>query len=214
MPADGAQAAPDVTFNVPAGLDRMNVDMIWPDALNGAILSYTLTDPSGRLRQISYDYGTTGAAGRIGTVPDIGHTEVANPEAGTWTAHIKWANGRAHLQSLPNVPGTYRGTVSLRATGENWITSAAVPTTTLASRTWVTIPLQVDVPERSRRSPRDGAVRGRQRRQDASSRSLAGRSSRPTAASSTRTSSPRSAVAPARSARSTSTCRPDARTSA
>jgi hypothetical protein len=147
VPADGAQAAPDVTFNVPAGLDRMNVDMIWPDAVNGAILSYTLTDPSGRLRQISYDYGTAPTrAGAIGTVPDIGHTEVANPDAGTWTAHIKWANGRAHLQSLPNVPGTYRGTVSLRATGENWITSAAAPTTTLASRTWVTIPLQVAFP--------------------------------------------------------------------
>ena len=36
--------------------------------------------------------------------------------------------------------------MSLRATGENWITSAAAPTTTLASRTWVTIPLQVAFP--------------------------------------------------------------------
>jgi Bacterial Ig-like domain/Glycosyl hydrolases family 2 len=147
VPSDGAQAAPDVTFNVPSGLDRLNVDMIWPDATNGTILSYTLTDPTGRLRQISYDYGTASTrAGSLGTVPNIGHVEVANPEAGTWTAHIKWANGRAHLQSLPNVPGTYRDTVSLRATGQNWVTSAAAPTTTLASRTWVTIPLQVAFP--------------------------------------------------------------------
>jgi Bacterial Ig-like domain len=120
--------------------------MIWPDPTNGTILSYTLTDPSGRLRQISYDYGTPGSNGRIGTVPNIGHTEVANPEAGAWTAHIKWANGRAHLQSPPNVPGTYTGTVSVRATGQNWITSPAVAATNLASHTWVTIPLQVAFP--------------------------------------------------------------------
>ena len=58
VPADGAQAAPDITFTVPAGLDRLDADMIWPDPTNGAILSFTLTDPTGRLRQISYDYGT------------------------------------------------------------------------------------------------------------------------------------------------------------
>ncbi len=52
-------------------------------------------------------------------MPDIGHTEVANPEAGTWTAHVKWANGRAHLQSLPNVPGTYTGTLSFKVAGQN-----------------------------------------------------------------------------------------------
>ena len=46
-----------------------------------------------------------------------GTSEVANPEAGTWKAQIKWANGRAHLQSLPNVPGTYTGTVSFQASG-------------------------------------------------------------------------------------------------
>ena len=63
VPADGAQAAPDVTFDVPAGLDRLDADMIWPDATNGAILDFVLTDPTGRLRQISYDYGTASATG-------------------------------------------------------------------------------------------------------------------------------------------------------
>jgi hypothetical protein len=148
VPSDGAQAAPDVTFNVPAGLDRLNVDMIWPDAANGTILSYTLTDPTGRLRQISYDYGSPSTrVGSLGSVPDIGHTEVANPEAGTWTAHIKWANGRAHLQSLPNVPGTYTGTVSVRATGQNWITSPATSApVSISQHAWATIPLQVAFP--------------------------------------------------------------------
>ncbi|WP_156028135.1 S8 family serine peptidase [Candidatus Solirubrobacter pratensis] len=145
VPADGAQAAPDITFDVPAGLDRLDADMIWPDATNGTILSFILTDPTGRLRQISYDYGTASATA-IGTVPNIGHVEVANPEAGTWRVQIKWANGRAHLQSLPNVPGTYTGPVSFKASGQNWITSPAAPTTTIAAHGSATIPLQVAFP--------------------------------------------------------------------
>jgi hypothetical protein len=145
VPADGAQAAPDITLDVPAGLDRLHAEMIWPDATNGAILSFILTDPSGRLRQISYDYGTASATA-IGTVPNMGNVDVANPEAGTWRVQIKWANGRAHLQSLPNVPGTYTGTVSFKATGSNWITSPASPTTTVAAHGSATIPLQVAFP--------------------------------------------------------------------
>ncbi len=145
VPADGAQAAPDISFDVPAGLDKLDADMIWPDATNGTILSFILTDPTGRLRQISYDYGTARAGG-IGSVPNIGHVVVANPEAGTWNVQIKWANGRAHLQSLPNVPGTYTGPVSFKVSGANWITSPAAATTTIAAHNWATIPLQVAIP--------------------------------------------------------------------
>jgi len=145
VPADGAQAAPDITFDVPAGLDRLHAKLIWPDEKNGTILSFILTDPSGRLRQISYDYGTASATA-IGTVPNVGHVEVANPEAGTWRVQIKWANGRAHLQSLPNVPGTYTGTVSFMATGQNWITSPASPAITIGAHRAATIPLQVAFP--------------------------------------------------------------------
>jgi hypothetical protein len=147
VPADGAQAAADVTFTVPAGLDRLHADMIWPDPTNGAILGFVLTDPSGRLRQISYDYGTPSTrTGSLGTVPDIAHVEVANPEAGTWTAQIKWANGRDHLQSAPNVPGTYTGTVSFKASGQKWITTPAVSSTTIAAHNSATIPLSVAFP--------------------------------------------------------------------
>ena len=113
VPDIGAQAAPDISFQVPAGLDRLDADMIWPEATNGTILNFVLTDPSGRLRQISYDYGTAATrAGALGTVPNIQHVEVANPEAGTWKVQIKWGNGRDHLQSPPNVPGTYTGPAS------------------------------------------------------------------------------------------------------
>jgi hypothetical protein len=146
VPVDGAPAAPDISFDVPAGLDRLHAKLIWPDPANGAILGFTLTDPSGRLRQISYDYGNPSASGGIGTVPDIGHVEVANPEAGTWKVAIKWANGRAHLQEPPNVPGTYRGTVSFQATGQNWVTAPASPAITIGAHRAATIPLQVAFP--------------------------------------------------------------------
>ena len=146
VPADGAQAAPDITFDVPVGLDRLDADMIWPDATNGTILNFILTDPSGRLRQVSYDYGSASANG-IGTVPNIQHVEVANPEAGSWRVQIKWGNGRAHLQSLPNVPGSYTGTVSFRAAGQHWTTSPASPPIAIAAHRVATIPLQVAFPK-------------------------------------------------------------------
>src|ERR1700729_3031299 len=57
VPAAGAQAAAPITFNVPAGVDHLNANMIWPDPTNSNILYYILTDPQGRLTQISYDFG-------------------------------------------------------------------------------------------------------------------------------------------------------------
>ena len=47
------------------------------------------------------------------------------PTPGTWTAKILWANGRSHLQSPPNVPGTFTGNVSFRVTGQHCITTPA-----------------------------------------------------------------------------------------
>jgi hypothetical protein len=146
VPVDGAQAAPDISFDVPAGLDRVDADMIWPDPTNGAILSFILTDPTGRLRQISYDYGTGPTQTRAGTVPDIQHVEVANPEPGTWRVQIKWANGRAHLQEPPNIPGTYSGTVSFKVAGQNWVTSPASPPVTISAHRSATIPLEASFP--------------------------------------------------------------------
>lgn len=147
VPVDGAQAAPDISFSVPAGLDRLNADLIWPDATNSSILSFTLTDPTGRLRQISYDYGSAGTATRAGTVPDIQHVEVADPEAGTWRVQVKWANGRSHLQEPPNAPGSYTGTVSFKVSGQNWVSSPASPPVQILAHRSATIPLQVSLPD-------------------------------------------------------------------
>jgi hypothetical protein len=147
VPAEGARAAAPIQFKVPAGLDRMNVDMITPDPTNSTILSYTLIDPKGRLTQISYDFGTGPTrAGALGTVPDIQHTEVTAPEKGTWTAKILWANGRAHLQSLPNVPGTYTGNVSFRVTGQHYVLKAASKPVTIAAHGTASVPLKVSFP--------------------------------------------------------------------
>lgn len=126
VPADGAQAAAPITFNVPAGVDHLNANMIWPDPTNGNTLYYILTDPQGRLTQISYDYGTASTrSGALGSVSNIQHTEVNDPEPGTWTATILWGNGRSHLQEPPNVPGTYTGPMSFQVTGQNYVTSAS-----------------------------------------------------------------------------------------
>jgi hypothetical protein len=120
IPAKGAQAATPITFHVPQGVDRINANMIWPDPTNSNILYYILTDPQGRLAQISYDFG---AGGTRPTVPNIQHTEVTDPEPGTWTATILWGNGRSHLQEPPNVPGTYTGPMSFQVTRQSYVSS-------------------------------------------------------------------------------------------
>ncbi|MYS23323.1 MULTISPECIES: S8 family peptidase [unclassified Streptomyces] len=147
VPARGATAAAPIRFDVPKGLDRLNADMIIPDPTNSTVLSYTLIDPKGRLTQISYDYGTPPTrAGRLGTVSNIQHVEVAAPVPGTWTAEILWANGRAHLQEPPNVPGTYTGTVSFRVTGQHYVTTPAAHGVRIKAHSSATVPLRVLMP--------------------------------------------------------------------
>ena len=67
IPAQGAQATPPITFNVPKGVDRLNADMIWPDPTNSNILYYILTDPKGRLTEVSYDSEPAGPVLRFRT---------------------------------------------------------------------------------------------------------------------------------------------------
>jgi hypothetical protein len=148
VPADGATAAAPITFTVPAGVSRLNADMLIPDPTNSTILSFTLTDPSGRLTQISYDFGTAATQpGGIGTVSNIQHVEVANPTPGRWKAAIKWANGRAHLQSPPNVPGTFTGNISFRVTGQHFVTTPAVGLVAIPAHASVTVPLKLVMPK-------------------------------------------------------------------
>jgi hypothetical protein len=145
IPPQGATAAAPVKFTVPSGADVLDADMRWPDATNSDdnILSFILTDPSGKLAQSSYDYG---AANGPNASPDIQHATVEHPAAGTWTAQIVWADGRGHVQSPPNTPGTYRGPVTFQASGQNFTTVPATGSVTIAAHHSATVPLAVAMP--------------------------------------------------------------------
>jgi hypothetical protein len=146
IPAQGATAAAPITFTVPKGASVLDADMRWPDATNSDdnILTFILTDPSGKLAQMSYDYGASN--GRNAS-PDIQHSTVEHPMAGTWTAQIVWANGRGHVQTAPDVPGPYRGTVTFQAGGQNFTTSPASAPVTIAPRSSVDVPLSIALPQ-------------------------------------------------------------------
>jgi hypothetical protein len=150
VPAQGATAASPIAFFVPPGLGRLDADMIVPDPANGTILSYTLVAPHDSLTQISYDFGTPSTRpGRNGTTPNIQHVEVADPAPGQWTAKILWANGRSHLQELPNVPGTFTGNISFRITGQRFIDTPATFPVTIAPHSSATVPLEIAMPRTS-----------------------------------------------------------------
>lgn len=148
VPAKGADAAKEISFIVPPGLARMTDEMIWPDPTNGNVLSFILTDPAGRLSQQSYDYGTASTrVGRLGTVPDFQRVEIANPQPGLWHAEIVWANGRAHLQEPPNVPGTYTGIVQFQTLGQHYQTASAAAPVTIAAHSSATVSLNIAMPQ-------------------------------------------------------------------
>jgi hypothetical protein len=146
IPAQGATAAAPIHFKVPRGVDVLNADMRWPDPTNNDanILSFILTDPAGRLAQSSYDFG---AANGPNASPDIQHSTVEHPMAGTWTAQILWANGRGHAQSPPDTPGPYTGTVTFQAGGQNFTTSPASAPVTIQPHSSANVPLSIALPQ-------------------------------------------------------------------
>jgi hypothetical protein len=145
LPAQGATAAAPVTFNVRPGTDVLDADMRWPDPTNSGdnILTFILTDPAGRLAQLSYDYG---ASNGPNASPDIQHSTVEHPMPGRWTAQIVWANGRGHVQTAPDIPGPYTGTVTFQASGQNFTTWPASAPVTIAPRSSVNVPLSIALP--------------------------------------------------------------------
>ena len=159
FPPQGATAAAPIKFKVPRGVDVLDADMRWPDPTNSDdnILSFILTDPAGRLAQISYDYGAANfvpcADGASGCSPDIQHSTVEHPMAGTWTAQIVWADGRGHVQLPPNTPGPYTGTVTFQASGQNFTTSPASAPVTVRPHKSVNVPLRTALPQTPGDSP-------------------------------------------------------------
>jgi Subtilase family len=145
IPGQGATAAAPIKFNVPRGVSVLDADMRWPDPTNSDsnILSFILTDPAGKLAQFSYDFG---AANGTNASPDIQHATVEHPMAGTWTAQIVWADGRGHVQSPPNVPGSYTGTVTFQASGQNFTPFPATAPFTIQPHSSVNVPLAINLP--------------------------------------------------------------------
>ena len=146
IPAQGATAAAPIKFTVPRGVDVLDADMRWPDPTNSGdnILSFILTDPAGRLAQSSYDFG---ASNGPNASPDIQHSTIEHPMAGTWTAQILWANGRGHVQSPPDTPGPYTGTVTFQASGQNFTTSPASAPVIIPPHSSASVPLSIAMPQ-------------------------------------------------------------------
>jgi hypothetical protein len=162
VPPAGAKAADPISFSVPPGLDRLDVKMIWPDPTNANVLLFQLFDPQGALTQESYDYGVSAQH----TIPNIGYAMVSDPEPGRWTAKILWG-GRVDddLETAPPAPGTYRGPMLFKVSGQDYLTSPASPPVEIPGHSSVTIPLRIamppqpgDQPESVQFSASDGAA--------------------------------------------------------
>jgi hypothetical protein len=152
IPAQGATAATPITFNVPSGVSVLDADMRWPDPTNSDdnILTFLLTDPAGRLAQSSYDFG---ASNGTDASPDIQHSTIEHPMAGKWTAQILWANGRGHVQTAPDVPGPYTGSVTFQASGQNFTTSHASAPVTIPAHSSASVPLRITLPQAAGDAP-------------------------------------------------------------
>jgi hypothetical protein len=152
IPAQGATAAAPITFTVPKGTSVLDADMRWPDPTNSDdnILTFLLTDPAGKLAQMSYDYG---ASNGDNASPDIQHSTVQHPMAGTWTAQILWSNGRGHVQNPPDTPGPYTGTVTFQASGQNFTRRPASAPVLIPAHSSVSVPLNITLPQTPGDSP-------------------------------------------------------------
>ncbi len=146
VPEAGATAASPITFNVPRGLGRLDVDMIWPDSTNNNRLQVVLFNPRGALAQQSYDDGGLATARHAGSIPNIQHIEVSAPQPGRWTAEILWGGIDQDLALPPVAPGSYTGPVSFRVSGQNWITRPASRPVVIPAQATVQVPLRVSFP--------------------------------------------------------------------
>jgi hypothetical protein len=149
IPPEGATAARTISFTVRPGLDLLDADMIWPDPANSNILQFQLFNPRGALVQESYDdpYGNHNY-GKIndGGVPNIQHATVSDPEPGTWTARILWSGLDVDPAQGPEPPGSYRGPMHFKVSGQDYLTAPAFAPVKIPAQSSVTVPLSITMP--------------------------------------------------------------------
>jgi hypothetical protein len=152
IPPEGATAATPISFKVPAGLSVLDADMIWPDPTNSNILQVQLFNPNGALVQESYDdpygnhdYGSINDGG----VPNIQHVIVTDPAPGTWTARILWSGLDVDPAQGPEPPGTYRGPVQFKVSGQDYQTSPAFAPVSIPAYTTISVPLTIAMPRQA-----------------------------------------------------------------
>jgi hypothetical protein len=149
IPPEGATAARTISFTVRPGLDLLDADMIWPDPANSNILQFQLFNPQGALVQESYDdpYGNHNY-GKIndGGVPNIQHATVSDPEPGTWTARILWSGLDVDPAQGPEPPGSYRGPMHFKVSGQDYLTAPAFAPVKIPAQSSVTVPLSITMP--------------------------------------------------------------------
>ena len=146
VPEAGATAASPITFTVPPHVDRLDLSMIWPDPTNNNRMYVQIFNPKGTLVQESYDDGTLATARRAGTIPNVQEIEVSAPMPGRYTARILWGGVDQDLSLPSTAPGTYTGTVSVKVSGQNWITSTATRPVIIPAHQSVSVPLNVAFP--------------------------------------------------------------------
>jgi hypothetical protein len=163
IPPAGATAAKTVSFKVPAGLDVLDADMIWPDPTNSNILQVQLFNPQGALAQESYDdpYGSHNyGKGNDGGVPNVQHVIVTDPTPGTWTARLLWSGLDVDPAQGPEPPGSYRGPVSLKVSGQDYQTSPAFSPVSIPAHSSLSIPLAITMPSAAGDNPESVQLSG------------------------------------------------------
>jgi hypothetical protein len=93
-------------------------------------------------------------------VPNIQHVIVTDPAPGTWTARILWSGLDVDPAQGPEPPGTYRGPVSVKFSGQNYQTSPAFPAVSIPAHSSVSVPLTITMPRAVGDSPESVQVSG------------------------------------------------------
>jgi hypothetical protein len=110
------------------------------------VLEFFLFNPQGAVVQQSYDDGTPGRTGRS---PDMQHAEVTDPTPCRWTAEFLWGGIDDFVEVAPAAPGTYRGPMSFRVSGQDYVTVPAIRPVTIPARSSMAVPLRVEMPVQS-----------------------------------------------------------------